>query len=177
VHPSNYRVVGFTSEVPLAELAGLAHSKSLLLIDDLGAGALLDLQQFGLPHEPTVRESIEAGADVVLFSADKLIGANQSGIIVGRKEAIAKIRKHPLMRALRVDKTCIMVLERTLRLFRDPELLRREHPTYRMITTPRGAATSRRGAGPGHPGERAAHEGGHSREPGLSGQWFAARGS
>lgn len=136
VHPSNYRVVGFTSEVKLAELAELAHSRGLLLIDDLGAGALLDLQQFGLPHEPTVRESIQAGADVVLFSADKLIGANQSGIIVGREEAIAKIRKHPLMRALRVDKTCIMVLERTLHLFRDPELLRREHPTYRMMTTP-----------------------------------------
>jgi len=136
VHPSNYRVVGFTSEVGLRELAELTHSKNLILIDDLGAGALLDLQQFGLPHEPTVRESIEAGADVVLFSADKLIGASQGGVIVGRKEAIAKIRKHPLMRALRVDKTCIMVLERTLRLFRDPERLRREHPTYRMITTP-----------------------------------------
>ncbi|MGA3143715.1 MAG: L-seryl-tRNA(Sec) selenium transferase [Verrucomicrobiota bacterium] len=143
VHPSNYRVVGFTSEVPLAELAELAHSKNLLLIDDLGAGALLDLRQFGLPHETTVRESIEAGADVVLFSADKLIGANQSGIIVGRKEAIAKIRKHPLMRALRVDKTCIMVLERTLHLFRDPELLRREHPTYRMMTTPPDALQHR----------------------------------
>ena len=78
VHPSNYRVVGFTSEVPLAELAELAHSQGLILIDDLGAGALLDLEQFGLPHEPTVRESIEAGADVVLFSGDKLIGASQS---------------------------------------------------------------------------------------------------
>ena len=178
VHPSNYRVVGFTSEVPLAELAELAHSKGLLMIDDLGAGALLDLRQFGLPHEPTVRESIEAGADVVLFSADKLIGANQSGIIVGRKEAIAKIRKHPLMRALRVDKTCIMVLERTLHLFRDPELLRREHPTYRMMTTPPDALQApRRGVGPGHPGESAAREGGHSREPGLSGQRFVAGGS
>ncbi len=143
VHPSNYRVVGFTSEVLLAELAELAHSKGLLMIDDLGAGALLDLRRFGLPHEPTVRESIEAGADVILFSADKLIGANQSGIIVGRKEAIAKIRKHPLMRALRVDKTCIMVLERTLHLFRDPELLRREHPTYRMMTTPPDALQRR----------------------------------
>jgi len=146
VHPSNYRVVGFTSEVPLAEMAEMAHSKGLLMIDDLGAGALLDLQQFGMPHEPTVRESIAAGADVVLFSADKLIGANQSGIIVGRKEAIVKIRKHPLMRALRVDKTCIMVLERTLHLFRDPELLRREHPTYRMMTTPSEVLQTRAGA-------------------------------
>ena len=98
------------------------------MIDDLGAGALLGLEQFGLPHEPTVRESIEAGADVVLFSGDKLIGASQAGVIVGRKELIGRLRKHPLMRAMRVDKTCLMVLERTLHLFRDPELLRREHP-------------------------------------------------
>jgi L-seryl-tRNA(Ser) seleniumtransferase len=136
VHPSNYRVVGFTSEVKLHELAELAHSRGLLLIDDLGSGALLDLRQFGLPYEPTVRESVEAGADVVLFSADKLIGAGQGGIIVGGKQAIARIRKHPLMRALRVDKTCLMVLERTLQLFRAPERLCQEHPTYRMLTTP-----------------------------------------
>jgi L-seryl-tRNA(Ser) seleniumtransferase len=108
----------------------------LVLIDDLGAGALVALEQFGLPHEPTVRESIAAGADVVLFSGDKLIGAGQAGIIVGRKALIDRLRKHPLMRALRVDKTCLMVLERTLHLFRNPELLRREHPTYRMICTP-----------------------------------------
>jgi L-seryl-tRNA(Ser) seleniumtransferase len=136
VHPSNYRVIGFTSEPSLAELAELAHSRQLLLIDDLGAGALVDLAQFGLPHEPTVRESIQAGADVVLFSADKLIGAGQGGIIVGRKIYIDVLRKHPLMRALRVDKTCLLVLERTLHMFRDPDLLRREHPTYRMICTP-----------------------------------------
>lgn len=136
VHPSNYRVLGFTAEVALPEMAELAHGHSLVLIDDLGAGALLDLAQFGLPHEPTVRESIEAGADVVLFSGDKLIGASQSGIVVGRKPLIDQLRKHPLMRALRVDKTCVMVLERTLQLFRDPDLLRREHPTYRMLSTP-----------------------------------------
>ena len=136
VHPSNYRIVGFTSEVPLAELAELAHTRGLTLIDDLGAGALLGLEQFGLPHEPTVRESIAAGADVVLFSGDKLIGASQAGVIVGRKDLIGRLRKHPLMRAMRVDKTCLMVLERTLHLFRDPELLRREHPLYRMICTP-----------------------------------------
>ena len=96
----------------------------------------MGLEQFGLPHEPTVRESIEAGADVVLFSGDKLIGASQAGVIVGRKELIGRLRKHPLMRAMRVDKTCLLVLERTLHLFRDPELLRREHPLYRMICTP-----------------------------------------
>jgi len=137
VHPSNYRIVGFTAEPALAELARLAHERQLLLIDDLGAGALLDLEQFGLPHEPTVRQSIEAGADVVLFSGDKLIGASQAGIIAGRKDLIGRLRKHPLMRALRVDKTCLLVLERTLHLFRDPDLLRREHPTYRMICAPR----------------------------------------
>jgi L-seryl-tRNA(Ser) seleniumtransferase len=143
VHPSNYRVVGFTSEVPLRELAELAHSRGLTMIDDLGAGALVDLEQFGLPHEPTVRESIEAGADVVLFSGDKLIGASQAGVIVGHKELIGRLRKHPLMRAMRVDKTCLLVLERTLHLFRDPKLLRREHPLYQMLCTPAGALRMR----------------------------------
>ncbi len=143
VHPSNYRVVGFTSEVALRELAELAHARKLILIDDLGAGALLDLKQFGLPHEPTVRESIEAGADVVLFSGDKLIGAGQCGVIVGRKVLIEQLRKHPLMRAVRVDKICLMVLERTLQLFRDPARLQREHPTYRMISTPPDALQAR----------------------------------
>lgn len=142
-HPSNYRVIGFTSEVALRDLAELTHSRKLMLIDDLGAGALLDLKQFGLPHEPTVRESIEAGADVVLFSGDKLIGAGQCGIIVGKKALIEKLRKHPLMRAVRVDKTCLMVLERTLQLFRDPAKLVREHPTYRMVSTPLTVLKSR----------------------------------
>lgn len=136
VHPSNYRMIGFTSEVGTRDLAALTRASGLILIDDLGAGALLPLESFGLPHEPTARESIEAGADVVLFSADKLIGASQAGVILGRKELVQRIRKHPLMRALRVDKTCLMVLERTLQLFRDPEQLRREHPLYRMLSTP-----------------------------------------
>ena len=143
VHPSNYRVVGFTSEVPLRELAELARGRGLIMIDDIGAGALLGLEQFGLPHEPTVRESIEGGADVVLFSGDKLIGASQAGVIVGRKDLIERLRKHPLMRAMRVDKTCLLALERTLHLFRDPDLLRREHPLYQMICTPVGALRSR----------------------------------
>ena len=133
VHPSNYRIVGFTADPTLAELADLAHRRGIILIDDLGAGALVDLETFGLPHEPTVRESLAAGADLVLFSGDKLIGAGQAGIIVGRRELIQRLRQHPLMRAVRVDKTCLMVLERTLHLFRDPARLRREHPTYRMI--------------------------------------------
>jgi L-seryl-tRNA(Ser) seleniumtransferase len=143
VHPSNYRIVGFTSQPSLGELAELAHQRNLLLIDDLGAGALLGLEQFGLPHEPTVPESIRAGADVVLFSGDKLIGASQAGVLAGRKAAIDRLRKHPLMRAMRVDKTCLMVLERTLRLFRDPKSLRREHPTYRMLCIPLDALRTR----------------------------------
>jgi L-seryl-tRNA(Ser) seleniumtransferase len=143
VHPSNFRVVGFTSEVALRELAELARGRNLILMDDLGAGALVDLKPFGLPHEPTVRESIEAGADVVLFSGDKLIGAGQCGVIVGRKVLIEKLRQHPLMRAVRVDKICLMVLERTLQLFRDPARLPREHPTYRMISAPPDALKSR----------------------------------
>jgi L-seryl-tRNA(Ser) seleniumtransferase len=142
-HPSNFRVVGFTSEVALRELAELARGRKLILIDDLGAGALVDLKPFGLPHEPTVGESIEAGADVVLFSGDKLIGAGQCGVIVGRKVLIEKLRQHPLMRAVRVDKICLMVLERTLQLFRDPARLPLEHPTYRMICAPPDALKSR----------------------------------
>ena len=136
VHPSNYRIVGFASQVPLPELVELAHSRGLIVLDDLGAGALVGLEQFGLPHEPTMGESIAAGADVVISSADKLMGASQGGVIVGRKEQIERIRKHPLARAFRVDKTCLMALERTLHLFRDPGSLAREHPTYRMLTTP-----------------------------------------
>lgn len=134
-HPSNYRIVGFTSSVAVPDLARLAHDRGLVVVDDLGAGALVDLEQFGLPHEPTMAESIAAGADLVLASTDKLIGAGQGGIIIGRRELIAKIRKHPLARAFRVDKACLMALERTLPLFRDVERLKRDHPTYRMLAT------------------------------------------
>jgi L-seryl-tRNA(Ser) seleniumtransferase len=135
-HPSNYRIVGFTESVPLDQLVAIAHARGLLVVDDLGAGALLGLERFGLPHEPTIQESIAAGADVVLVSADKLIGAAQGGILVGKRECIQRICKHPLARALRVDKTCLTALERTLQLFRDPERLVRDHPLYRMLTTP-----------------------------------------
>ncbi|MGB2613698.1 MAG: L-seryl-tRNA(Sec) selenium transferase [Phycisphaerae bacterium] len=143
VHPSNFRVVGFTKEVSLAELVELAHARSLVLFDDLGAGALVDLARFGLPHEPTIQESIAAGADVVIASTDKLIGAGQGGIIVGRSSLVERIRKHPLARAFRVDKACLMVLERTLHLFRDPDLLAREHPLYRALAMPTEALEAR----------------------------------
>ena len=135
-HPSNYRIMGFTKEVPLEDLAALAHERGLVMVDDLGAGALVDLERFSLPHEPTVQESIAAGADVVLVSTDKLIGAAQGGLIVGKAECIERIRKHPLARALRADKAALMVLERTLQLFRDPDRLAGEHPLYRMLAAP-----------------------------------------
>ena len=133
VHPSNFRVVGFTAEVGLDDLVKLAHERGIIVIDDLGAGALVDLERYGLPHEPKVQDSVSAGADVVLFSGDKLIGASQAGIIVGRKALIDRIRKHPLARACRVDKNCLMALERTLALFRDPDRLPERHPLYRML--------------------------------------------
>ena len=142
-HPSNYRILGFTKQPELAELVELAHARGLVLIDDLGAGALVGLERFGLPHEPTIQESIAAGADAVISSADKLIGASQGGVIVGRLEPVERIRKHPLARALRVDKTCLMALERTLHLFRDPDRLVREHPTYRMLAAPLEALRQR----------------------------------
>ena len=142
-HPSNFRIVGFTKEVPLAELVELAHSRGLVMVDDLGAGALVDLERFGLPHEPMVGESVAVGADVVLFSADKLIGASQGGVIVGRTACIERIRKHPLARAMRADKTCLMALERTLHLFRDPDRLASEHPLYRMLSASPDALRAR----------------------------------
>ena len=133
VHPSNYRIVGFTSQPELAELAQLARSRGILLIDDLGAGALVALEKFGLPHEPTIGESIAAGADVVLASTDKLIGGPQGGLIAGGRAHLDQIRRHPLARAMRADKTCLMILERTLHLFRDPERLTAVHPLYRAL--------------------------------------------
>lgn len=136
VNPSNYRIVGFSKEVATEELVSLkARREDLLVIDDLGCGALIDLARFGLPHEPTVQEAVSAGADIVLFSGDKLIGGPQSGIIVGKREHVQKIRKHPLTRMLRVGKLTDLALEHTLRLFLKPETLFQENPTLRMITT------------------------------------------
>ena len=122
----------------------LAHARGVMVIDDLGAGALLDLRPFGLPHEPTVQESVAAGADVVLFSADKLIGAGRAASSSGAKTLIDTHPQAPALRALRVDKTCLMALERTLHLFRDPEQLPGEHPLYRMLATPPDALRAAR---------------------------------
>ena len=133
VNPSNYRVIGFSQRVPLADLADLAKKRGLLLIDDLGCGALVDLSAYGLPRESLVQDSLAAGADVVCFSGDKMIGGPQAGIVAGRKDLVDRIRKHPLTRMLRVGKLTDVALEQTLRLFRDPDRLPERHPLYRML--------------------------------------------
>ena len=117
VHTSNYRIVGFSETPTLPELAELAHSRGLPVIEDLGSGCLVDLQQFGIYGEPTVQDSVRAGVDVVSFSGDKLLGGPQAGIIVGRKAIVDKLKKHPLTRAMRVDKMTLAALEATLRSY------------------------------------------------------------
>jgi L-seryl-tRNA(Ser) seleniumtransferase len=133
VNPSNYRVIGFSQRVELDNLVALAKKRGVLLIDDLGCGALVDLSPYGLPRESLVQDSLAAGADIVCFSGDKLIGGPQAGIVAGRKELIDRIRKHPLTRMLRVGKLTDMALEQTLRLFREPASLPEKHPLYRML--------------------------------------------
>jgi L-seryl-tRNA(Ser) seleniumtransferase len=133
VHHSNFKLSGFTSEPSLAELVDLAHWYEVPLIDNLGSGALLDTAAYGMAHEPMVQESIRAGADLVCFSGDKLVGGPQAGIIVGKKELIARIRRHPLARAVRADKMCIAGLAQTI-LHYACEEAEREIPIWRMIS-------------------------------------------
>jgi L-seryl-tRNA(Ser) seleniumtransferase len=136
VHSSNFRVVGFTSEVEVRELVELGAKHGVPVMEDQGSGVLIDLRRYGLPYEPTVASSVEQGAAVVTCSGDKLLGGPQAGILVGRFDVIQRLRKHPMARALRLDKMTLAALEATLRAYLDEERAVREIPTLRMLTMP-----------------------------------------
>ncbi len=132
-HASNFKVIGFTESVPLADLSALAHARGLLVLDDIGSGALLDTAAFGLAHEPTAQESLADGADLVMFSGDKLLGGPQAGIIIGRADLIDTLKKHPLARAVRADKLCLAGLSATLEHYRRGDVLDKV-PVWQMIS-------------------------------------------
>lgn len=135
VHTSNYIIAGFSEEARLSELVRLGRSYNLPVIDDIGSGAMIDFQRYGLPGEPLAKDSIDAGADVVLFSGDKLLGGPQCGILVGRKALIQAITKHPLTRALRVDKITLAALHATLQLYRSTEAAEESIPLLKLLST------------------------------------------
>jgi len=136
VHPSNFRIMGFTHEVSLAEMVALGRRYDLMVVEDLGSGCLVDLGKYGLDKEPTVQETLKAGADLVLFSGDKLLGGPQAGLILGDKEAVDALRQNPLTRALRPDKMTLSALEATLRLYLEEPRAVAGIPTLRMLTRP-----------------------------------------
>lgn len=143
VHTSNYRIIGFASEVPLAELVELGARHGLPVMEDLGSGCLVDLSRFGLAKEPTVGEVVRAGVDVVTFSGDKLLGGPQAGLIVGKKEIIERIKQNPMNRALRIDKFTLAGLEAVLRLYFDEEQALAAIPTLAMLAMPLAAIDRR----------------------------------
>jgi L-seryl-tRNA(Ser) seleniumtransferase len=133
VHPSNYKIHGFTAEVSLDEMVAIAHKHKLALIDDVGAGSLIDMSQFGFEREPTLMQSVAAGSDLITSSADKLIGASQGGIILGKKDFVEAVRKNQFARIVRVGKLTFAALEATLRLFLDLKLAQQRVPSLEMI--------------------------------------------
>ena len=172
-HQSNFRIVGFTTEPSIGELAGLAHARGLPLVVDQGSGALHDLRRWGLPHEHTVSELLEAGADVVCFSGDKLLGGPQAGLVVGRSEWVEPLARHPLYRALRPDKTALLTMEETLRAHHSGRL--EEIPLYAMLETPIDALMGRATASRS-PSARQRRAGARPGNPRRSRRWYDSRG-
>ncbi|HEX8994936.1 MAG TPA: L-seryl-tRNA(Sec) selenium transferase [Ktedonobacterales bacterium] len=142
VHPSNFRIIGFTESPALADLAALAHEHGLPLMHDLGSGAIPATEHYGLAHEPTVAESVRAGADIICFSGDKLLGGPQAGVIIGRREQLARIERHSLMRAMRIDKLTLAAFEATLQAYAD-ETYSAELPVWRAIAQSQDAIRDR----------------------------------